>query len=493
MQEPSQLELELPTRPLQLEDLPILENLGHVEGETLTLERSLKGWRLKNPVDIRLDKLLGVGEKGVAEYIIKSFIAQRPVLIPWVLDNLSLIALGRYLLRSKSGSLMGFYGYTNTVSLYCRRLNASPDSIIDDVKPDGIHVDPDRLLKHRRFLERCVSEMQDREPPVSPGRIEGYVRQVRTFYNCNGVEVPKPQLPRVRTLRKDRAPLQQELLRILDIAPIREKVIITALALSGMREGTLCQLRYHHVKEDLVKGRVPLHIHIDSEITKGKYADYDSFLNEEAVDMLRLYLDTRKAGTKPQWRKGAQVDYMPAEQIDDDSPLLRDTHSAEPRPIGEKQIYKMVHELYHRAGLLTPGPHGGWDLRVHSLRKFFKTNMKALGVDSDYVDYMMGHVVDTYHDIQSKGVEHLRNIYARANLRIRPQTKLGKLDVLKEFARGLGMDPEKILLREAFTEPQMAYIDPTQQEIQQVQQISRALMRRFVDETNTQPLHSSDR
>jgi intergrase/recombinase len=42
-----------------------------------------------------------------------------------------------------------------------------------------------------------------------------------------------------------------------------------------------------------------------------------------------------------------------------------------------------------------------YDLRVHSLRKYFKTQMLALGVQADYVDYMMGHTIDTYHDIQA--------------------------------------------------------------------------------------------
>ena len=46
-----------------------------------------------------------------------------------------------------------------------------------------------------------------------------------------------------------------------------------------------------------------------------------------------------------------------------------------------------------------------YELRVHSLRKYFKTQLLALGVQPDYVDYMMGHTVDTYHDVQMKGVD----------------------------------------------------------------------------------------
>jgi len=42
------------------------------------------------------------------------------------------------------------------------------------------------------------------------------------------------------------------------------------LALGGFREGTLVKLKYRHIRDDLEKGIVPLHVHIKAEITKGK-------------------------------------------------------------------------------------------------------------------------------------------------------------------------------------------------------------------------------
>jgi hypothetical protein len=92
------------------------------------------------------------------------------------------------------------------------------------------------------------------------------------------------------------------------------------------------------------------------------------------------------------------------------------------------------------------------DLRTHSLRKYFKTQLLALGVQPDYVDYMMGHTVDTYDDIQSLGVDKLRNIYAIAGLSIRTKTHVNKVEALKEMIRALGMNPEQYLSREALAE-----------------------------------------
>ncbi len=262
-----------------MEELPFLEQLGRVENGQLVLERSAKGYRLKKQVNVPLERVLALGQKSLAEYIFNSLISQRPQLIPWVLANKTLIELADYLLTARSGSKMGFYGYTNTVSLYCRRLETDPDQLISDVSPKGVP-DPARLEKHRGFLQQCITELQDRGR--SPGRLGGYTRQIRTFYRVNGVELPKPKkLPKPRIVSKDRAPTPEELQRVLDVADLRGKVIVSTLALGGFREETLSLLQYRHVKTDLEKGILPLHVHVDADETKGEYADFDTFLPAE--------------------------------------------------------------------------------------------------------------------------------------------------------------------------------------------------------------------
>lgn len=144
------------------------------------------------------------------------------------------------------------------------------------------------------------------------------------------------------------------------------------LALGGFREGTLVRLEYGHVRNDLEKGLVPLHIHVESDITKGKYHDYDTFLGPEAAEYLRLYLDARCQGNLHH--------EIPPEEPSDHTPLIRDELYEIPRPIEEKQLYKLVHELYFKAGLLQKDRAGSYELRVHSLPKYFKTQLMALGV-----------------------------------------------------------------------------------------------------------------
>jgi hypothetical protein len=99
----------------------------------------------------------------------------------------------------------------------------------------------------------------------------------------------------------------------------------------------------------------------------------------------------------------------------------------------------------------------------------------ALGIQPDYVDYMMGHTVDVYHDIQSKGVEFLRNIYASAGLSIKPRTHHTKIDMLKEMMRAWGLEPEKILTREALDEPHRTFATPNEREEDEIRLLGLAL------------------
>jgi hypothetical protein len=76
----------------------------------------------------------------------------------------------------------------------------------------------------------------------------------------------------------------------------------------------------------------------------------------------------------------------------------------------------------------------------------------ALGAQPDYVDYMMVHTVDTYHDIQSVDVDKFHSVYAISGLSIRPKTHISKIDALKEMVRSLGMNPEQVLAKDALAE-----------------------------------------
>jgi len=444
------------TRQLTIEELKTLEIPLEIEADNVILEKSIRGWKLKTPIIIPVEKVLNVKEKGLIEFIIKSFIAERPQLITYALDNKSIIRMARHFLRHCSGSYQSCLTYTVNVKKYATWLGYSPDKIIEDLKPVGNIPDPIRIQNHEGFLNDYLAELQD--DGLKPGSVNNCIKGVKTFYRINGIRIALSEPLSRKVTEKDRAPQPNELSLMLDFGDEREKFIVAAFAAGAFREETLTKLTYRHVNEDLEANRIPLHIHVEAAITKGKYHDYDTFLGPEAVFYLKNYLSTRRKGT----------DKIPPEEITLDSPLIRDITMTKPRGIGPKQIRKIVHALYRKADLLKPPIGRLYELRVHSIRKFFKTQLIALGIQQEYVEYMMGHTVDTYHDIQSLGVEKLRGIYQSANLSIKPRTKVSKIDALKEIIRAWGMNPEQLLAKDALEQSAITMKNPEEYENHQL-------------------------
>ncbi len=219
----------------------------------------------------------------------------------------------------------------------------------------------------------------------------------------------------------------------------------------------------------------PIHVHVEAEITKGKYHDYDTFIGQEASEYLRTYLEQRQ--------QGSPTGRTPPENIHDESPLIRDELTQHPKPLSTGRLHQIIHELYWKAGLITRKPQGRrYELRAHSIRKFFRTQMAALGVDRDYIEYMMGHTTSRYHDVQMKGIEFLRGVYITSGFGIKQRTRISKIDALKEIIRAWGLNPEEILTKQALTEPHRTIIDRNQLEESQLHQLSIALKRQMLKE-----------
>ncbi len=458
---------------LTVEDIKDLKLPIEISSDKIIITRSLRNWKLQQPVTLDLSKVLDAKEKGLVNYIITSFISDRPALLPFVFDNQSLVKLARHLLRHYSGSYKSCLVYTVNFYRYSTWLGYSPDLIIADLKPVGNIPDPQRVQNHTGYLNDYLAQLQD--DGLKPGGVENRIKAVKTFYRVNGVKIELTEPLSRRVVYKDRAPKPEELATMLDLTDLRGKVIVSCLALGGFREETFSKLQYRHVKDDLEAGIIPIHVHVEIEITKGKYHDYDTFLGAEAAYYLKLYLDQRRKGTKK----------VPPENITDDSPLIRDETRRTPKSISTKQLRKIVHELYVKAGFIKPNKTGAmYDLRVHSIRKYFKTQLIALGVQEDYADYFMGHTVDTYHDIQSLGIDKLRAIYAAAGLAIRKKTALSKIDTIKEMIRALGENPEQLLTREALTRGNITEQTIEDHQVGVLTEELRKLIRQSADSTN---------
>ena len=427
------------TRKLSVEQLKNLKLPLIFQESSIVIERSLNNFKLRKPITIDLEKVLEAQEIGLVEYIIESCLSYQPGIIPYIFENKSLVKVARHFFRHRSGSHQSCLMYSVKLRKYAIWLGHSPDTIIQDIKPIGAIPDPLKVQNHSGFLNDYVAELQDNG--LKPNSVNNCIKAVKTFYRVNGAEVKLSEPLVHKTVYKDRAPKPEEITLMLDKSATRESLVVAAIATGGFREGTFAKLKYRHVREDLEANRIPIHIHVEAAITKGKYHDYDTFLNFEASHLLKLYIEDRKRGTRT----------TPPEDLNDDSPLIRSRQDAgKVLGVSEKTIRKIVHELAVSTQVAKKLPDSWmYSVRTHSLRKFFRTQMSAAKLDPEIINYFMGHTVDTYEDVQSLGVETLRNLYASAGLAIRPKTQANRIDQLKEIIRAWGQNPEEILTKDA--------------------------------------------
>ncbi|OYT30011.1 MAG: hypothetical protein B6U94_07245, partial [Thermofilum sp. ex4484_79] len=359
---------------------------------------------------------------------------------------------------------------------YLRRftewMGQSPDQIVFRI------LDKEGVPRHREVkwireqLEEYLGELMADD--LSPKSINVGLAAVKTWLEVNGVEVGRIPKPKIYEKYRPRAFTPEEVQMLIDVADLRGKVIVSILATSGMRISTLASLKYKHVKRDLERGVTPIHIHVDAEATKGKYAEYDTFINREAAEYLKLYLEAR--------RRGSPSKKIPPEEIGDESPLIRDARFKAPKPVTPVRIYRIIHNLCLKAGLIRRGAGRRYELCAHSLRKYFKTQMTAAGVPQNIIEYMMGHKTSTYLDVRSLGIEKLREIYVRSGISIKPKTRVSKLEVLKEIIRSLGLDPEKILVKEALEEPHRTELEGIDIEEKRLKVLRETLRRLLLEE-----------
>jgi len=292
----------------------------------------------------------------------------RSPLVPFVLKDKSMMRLAEYMYRYRSRSKDSLPIYAAIIRAYCRYAEMEPDELVESCLDDEGNPDPKKVTQASKLVDEFLAE-EEANGNTTYTLLTKSAR-IKTFYKVNGIEISLPIRYSSRVTYRDRAPRPEEVQRLIEVADLREKAIISMLATGGFRISTLLGLKYRHVKEDLESGRVPLHIHVEAELNKGKVCDYDTFINEEAVHYLKLYLEQRRRGT----------DKIPPEIITDESPLFR-TYEKEVKPLPSDSFRKIFYGLLRKAGLDKKNGKRR-EIRIHSLRKFFRTQMAALGFPS---------------------------------------------------------------------------------------------------------------
>jgi len=219
---------------------------------------------------------------------------------------------------------------------------------------------------------------------------------------------------KVRTLVNRDAITKEQIVKILQASKLRERALICFAASSGLRVGdTIINLKLKHIKDDLWDESLTCYmVEVPGEITK-ENLPHIAFISAETAQYLRAYLRQRE---------------LKGEEITPESFLFVRFDGG---PIKASTIRNLWAEICRKAGIdrkkvmirgkrmfgdkLRPNGHL-YNVRVHSLRKYFKTACSLSGVDRMASEAMMGHSLSSFgiesvYDFCVANLEWLRTQY----------------------------------------------------------------------------------
>jgi integrase len=329
-------------------------------------------------------------------------------------------ALKRKIGRPKNPDTLRINENVESFRNYVRRFRNSPITKVGYVNwlrrfmvycnecKNGIEVgdDPDLLLfdgdaKKIQNIIRHFIDNQYEEKHLSPRSVRNYYLAIKHFYESNEIALNWPVIKDYvggtinvkRTL--DMPYIYEEIHKMLDKADERKRLCVLLLCSTGMRRGTLPQLRYGDLKwiEDYQIYEI--------KVYSGFQEEYTTFCTPECARAINSYLDFRK-------RYG--------ETITEDSYLIRKQFDTRPNPINKAKIkvsdasdppekHKvsdadieyMIYQLVYDSGIRTREEKvkrlgdRHRNMASHSFRKFFENKCLEAGVDPFYVSVLMGH------------------------------------------------------------------------------------------------------
>ena len=327
----------------------------------------------------------------------------------------------RRVLRKRSLRSSTWEAYVKGIADFCDFLKLTPSEVVEKLK--AMNEDDVVDLFAEWFIAR-----KDRVAPKTMKKLYG---GVRIFLLDNGVRVVdrvgreisremRNVFGSIKPLVKRDLITKEEIVRILRFADLREKAIITLLASSGLRVSAAASLKLKNIRDSIWDNSLSCYaIEIQEEISK-EGEPYITFMSWECAEYIRELLRKREEE---------------GERLTPDSPLFITRYH---KQISASRIENIFRDLCEEAGIdtrpiITPGRHpipgkGNkiiyrqgviHNIRVHSLRKFFRTTLQISGVDRIVAEALMGHSltqfgVESIYNYAVSNLEYLRSEYLKA-------------------------------------------------------------------------------
>jgi integrase len=218
---------------------------------------------------------------------------------------------------------------------------------------------------------------------LAPASVSSYLGPIAHFYEMNDVSVNWKKLKKFKAKQhgivEDKPYTREQIKQMVDLAPLRDKIVILLMASAGLRRGALPHLRIR----DLTKiAKYGLH---KINVYKKEQEQYTTYCTPECSGYIDQYLN---------WRTRL------GEQLQPNSPLIRTkfdpvTQANQPRALSQYTVSYLVNMLLNDTGIrpIVTGGQGNRSelMQNHGFRKFFNTICLNHNMNPLYAEYLMGH------------------------------------------------------------------------------------------------------
>jgi integrase len=285
------------------------------------------------------------------------------------------------------------------------------DELLTQRQQDQTSKDPKTQRQIESQLIRFISAKM--KEGFAPATLQTYFAAVRSFFEIHYCplrmrrgDYPKGDSIGVRVATKE------AILKALDHKKTRNKAEANATILflkdSGLRASDARLLNYGDIAEQLENESEFIPI---TRITQKVKTTAKTFIGAEAIHALKEYIKARQHGTRR----------LPPETLTDKSPLFRTWALRTVKRIPRNTLSNVVRNAFIRIN--EP------NISAHSLRKYLQTNLEAAGINSNWIDQILGHKLINSRDAYSRPTDNqLREAYMKAYqfIRVYPEVNTPK-------------------------------------------------------------------
>jgi integrase len=291
-------------------------------------------------------------------------------------------------------------GYINALQRYVEFTGLSLTKLVEEAQSEETKNIPKEKRQVGQRLRGFRKHLKTLD--LAPATIKRALAAVKSFYT-NGYSIDIPTLGKDRYLagkvkqENKGIPSKEDIIKVLDIADMREKAIILGITSSGLSTKDFVNLRVKDFREgyDEETGITVL------DLRRAKTAqDFVTFFSAEASNSINEYLRWRERD-KPKtahpdllsgWEKHriySCEDYLIIKKYVPSAYL--ETRNEEERRESESGLQTVFRQLSNRAGIARSK--GTWNIfRAHKLRSWFYSQMLNNSCPQDIAEVFMGHV-----------------------------------------------------------------------------------------------------